>query len=65
VDLPRLGASLSEMSSVNALLYDEEAPEDSKNSEARETEALQQSLAKLGTVLVLCDVPYQGRAYWY
>ncbi|MDR1019938.1 MAG: hypothetical protein LBL73_04185 [Synergistaceae bacterium] len=65
VDLPRLGASLSEMSSVNALLYDDDGQEDAKNGEARETEALRQSLAKLGSVLALCDAPYQGRAYWY
>jgi hypothetical protein len=53
------------MSSVNALLYDDDGQEDAQNGEARETEALRQSLAKLGAVLALCDAPYQGRAYWY
>jgi hypothetical protein len=62
VDLPRLGASLSEMSSVNALLYEDEGQE---NDDARDAEALRQSLAKLGSVLALCDAPYQGRAYLY
>ena len=63
VDLPRLGASLSEMSSVNALLYEDEGQEN--GDDARETEELRQALAKLASVLVLCDAPYQGRAYWY
>lgn len=68
VNLPKLGASLSEMSSVNALLYEDADSGDyngEESSERRGTEALQQSLDKLGSVLVLCDAPYRGRAYWY
>ncbi|MDR1515543.1 MAG: hypothetical protein LBS45_07605 [Synergistaceae bacterium] len=71
VNLPRLGASLSEMSSVNALLYEDADSgggwneDGTASSERRGAETLQQALGNLGSVLVLCDAPYKGRAYWY
>jgi hypothetical protein len=61
VDLPRLGASLAEMPSVNALLYeDEDMP-----TEERSTEALRESLSELGSLFVVWDSASSGRAYWY
>ncbi|MDR0617112.1 MAG: hypothetical protein LBG29_09925 [Synergistaceae bacterium] len=69
VDLPRLGASLSEMSSVNAFIYEEDGDEwgsgEEKTSETKQTEAFRESLAHLGTVFVLLDSANEGRAYWY
>jgi hypothetical protein len=70
IDLPKLGASLSEMSSVNAFMYEDDSDawgkgEGEKTSEAGQTEAFKESLAKLGSVFVLLDSAAQGRAYWY
>jgi hypothetical protein len=69
VDLPRLGASLSEMSSVNAFIYEEDGDEwgsgEEKTSETKQTEAFRESLAQLGTVFVLLDSANEGRAYWH
>jgi hypothetical protein len=69
IDLPKLGASLSEMSSVNAFMYEDDSDawggEEGKTSGASQTEAFQESLAKLGSVFVLLDSAAEGRAYWY
>jgi hypothetical protein len=61
VDLPKLGASLAEMPSVNAILYeDEDRPVDSES-----TAMLQETLGKLGKLFVVWDSADAGRAAWY
>jgi hypothetical protein len=61
VDLPRLGASLAEMPSVNALLYEDE----DRRTEERSTDALRDSLSGLGSLFIVWDAASSGRAYWY
>jgi hypothetical protein len=61
VDLPKLGASLAEMPSVNAILYeDEDRPVDSES-----TAALQETFSRLGKLFVVWDSADAGRAAWY
>jgi hypothetical protein len=61
-DLPKLGASLAEIPSVNALLYeeDEERPIDTESADD-----LQRSLSALGTIFVVWDAADSGRAMWF
>jgi hypothetical protein len=61
VDLPKLGVSLAEMPSVNALLYeDEDRPIDTKSADS-----MRQLLGSLGSVFVTFDSAVSGRARWF
>lgn len=60
-DMPKLGAALAEMPSVNALFYeDEDRPIDTES-----TDELQKDLSALGSIFVVWDSPDSGRAMWF
>ncbi len=62
VDLPKMGTSLEEMSSVNALLSSED---DARPVDGDSTKRLRDALGNLGKLFVVWDNPTGGHAKWY
>lgn len=62
VDLPMMGASLEEMSSVNTLLSSED---DARPVDGDSTRRLREAFGKLGKLFVVWDKPTGGHAKWY